>query len=210
MFHPKSICFSFSALLVIAMSWTATSFASHPYHVSYAEVEWNARTGNFEVALCVWPADLEKAISVGYEKNVDLDEIENLDELLQQLVQQQFRVVKTAVKRSVDKSSNAVNRPRKLSTKVAANQKESKLIAQPIRWVGHELSLKKAWLYFEVIGGQQAAEWEIENRIFFNLNENQENHMRFTINDRVENLQATGAAAKHTISARTKKASTKY
>lgn len=54
----------------------------HPYHVSLAEMERNERTGNFEVSLCIWPADLEKALTRMTQKPVDLDKVDDLDELI--------------------------------------------------------------------------------------------------------------------------------
>ncbi len=96
--------------------------ASHPFHVSSAEVHWNPNSGNFEVALCVWPADLEKAISRQQAKSIDLDHVGGIEELLHQYVASRFVVRKMG---GLKGNSN-----------------------QPIRWVGQQIDLKKGLAVF--------------------------------------------------------------
>ena len=139
--------------------------ASHPNHVSNAEVNWNPKSGNFEVALCVWPADLEKALALAHSKPIDLDKIDNLDELLKSYVEKKFLV-------RLSQSQ--------LATNPQTKQEPSKA-ASAIRWVGHERDLKTAWLYFEIEGDRQGAQWTVENRIFFELNEDQLNQLQLTV-----------------------------
>ena len=122
--------------------------AMHPYHVSFAEVEWNPKTGNFEVALCVWPGDLEKAISAMKERSVDLDHEVDLEKSCRDYVANRFRIVGEGGKPA------------------------------PIRWVGAQIGLKQAWLYFEVAGDKRLGSWTIENRVFFELNEGQLNQIQ--------------------------------
>ncbi len=140
-------------------STTQITYASHPYHVSNAEVNFNAKTGNFEVALCVWPADLEKAIGIQQQTTIDLDKTEDLDDLMKSYVSKRFLVRPSGPK--IDQTS--------VQTK------------PNIRWVGHERNLKKAWLYFEVECGNSNSSWTIENRVFFELNEDQLNQLELTI-----------------------------
>ena len=146
------------ALVAAVVSSPADCQASHPYHVSHAEVNWNETSGNFEVALCVWPADLEKALKGDTGKSVNLDEVENLDQLLEAYVGKKFRIT----------SANG-----------QADSNSEKPVAPSIRWVGHERDLKKAWLYFEISGDKTIRKWKIENRVFFELNEDQLNHVDF-------------------------------
>ena len=128
--------------------WNTALWASHPYHVSYAEVEWNPQTGNFEVALCVWPADLEKAISRMSGRAIDLDAEPDVEAIYQQYVARRFRMVGPSGKVS------------------------------PIRWVGAQVGLKQAWLYFVVAGDTKPGRWTIENRVFFELNKDQLNQLQ--------------------------------
>ncbi len=113
--------------LIAILMLPATLLASHPFHASSAEVEWNPKTGNFEISLCVWPADLEKAIGRQRNRAVDLDHIEDLDEILAKYLASRFSIV-----------------PAKSANHPTPNE---------IRWVGHEIDLRQAWLYFELPGG---------------------------------------------------------
>ena len=61
------------ASLLVGLCLVSISLAAHPYHVSRAEIQYNASRGTFEVALCVWPADLEKAVGQMQKKAIDLD-----------------------------------------------------------------------------------------------------------------------------------------
>ena len=127
--------------------------ASHPYHVSFAEVEWNPKTGNFEVGLCVWPADLEKAISKMEDRSVDLDKETELSAVCKAYVTSRFRIVNDAGQ------------------------------AGQIRWVGEQVDLKQAWLYFEVSGNQTPGNWKVDNRVFFELNSDQLNQIQVKTGD---------------------------
>jgi hypothetical protein len=118
-------------------------------------VNWNSKSGHFEIALCVWPADLEKALAIDQQKSIDLDKVEDLDEMMKTYLEKRF---------SIRKSGSLAG---KSSTK--------------IRWVGHERDHKTAWLYFEVEGDKTATAWTIENRIFFELNEDQLNQLQLTV-----------------------------
>lgn len=146
------------ALVAAVVSSPADCQASHPYHVSHAEVHWNANSGNFEVALCVWPADLEKALKGDTGKSVDLDKVEDLDQLLATYISKKFRITRAE---GQDESNSDKN------------------VAKSLRWVGHERDLKKAWLYFEISGDKAVHQWKIENQVFFELNEDQLNHVDF-------------------------------
>ena len=84
--------------------------------MSHAEVHWNANSGNFEVALCVWPADLEKALKGDTGKSVDLDKVEDLDQLLETYISKKFRITRAE---SQDESKSVKN------------------VAKSLRWVGH-------------------------------------------------------------------------
>lgn len=122
---------------------------AHPYHVSLAEIERNENSGNFEVSLCIWPADLEKAIGQMTEKPVDLDSVEELDALIAKYLS------KTVSFTSGD------------GTKAK------------LRFIGHELEIQKGWLYFEVQTGAERDDWSFQNRVFFELNDDQINHFNY-------------------------------
>jgi len=154
-----------SLLLAIGLASTVT--ASHPYHVSLAEIQFNAERGKFEVALCAWPADLEKAIGKMEKQAIDLDGLTQArrDELIAKYVSSRFAV-------EPHKEGSAE------STTAAATNEEQSFESCKIRWVGSELSLKQAWLYFEIDASADVQKWSFENRLFFELNEDQLNQIQ--------------------------------
>lgn len=178
-FNRRSLFLGVALVAAVASS-PADCQASHPYHVSHAEVNWNAKSGNFEIALCVWPADLEKALKGDAGKSVDLDKVENLDQMLEAYIEKRFRI--TEANSESETSSE-------------------KSIPASLRWVGHERDLKKAWLYFEIPGNKTNRQWKIENRIFFELNEDQLNHVDFKFGDAAKVVISRKGQASHRIDA---------
>ena len=74
------------------------------------------------------------------------------------------------------------------TTGTAATTDSSDTLAAPkIKWYGHEANAKKAWLYFEIAGDAEA-DWSIENRVFFELNDDQLNHVQWSGTGKTETL----------------------
>jgi hypothetical protein len=167
------------AVLTLVGLISTNCLAAHPYHVSHAEVNWNQKTGNFEVALCLWPADLEKAIGIDQGKPVDLDKVENLDPLLQRYIAKKFLIRRAPAKGAATADLNAESQ---------------------IRWVGHEKTIKEAWLYFEIKGDKNPAPWTIENRVFFELNDDQMNQVQLTIGSESNSLICARPNPRHKLS----------
>ena len=67
----------------------------HPYHVSIAEVNWNPESQKFEVALCLWPADLEKALAHQTGRPIDLAKEPEVDRLMETYVSKRFTIRST-------------------------------------------------------------------------------------------------------------------
>ena len=105
---------------VVAGVFCSTATAVHPFHVSVAEMEFDAETKKLEVALRVWPIDLEKVLRLKHQQAVDLDKTENVDELIVAYLLASFLVQKG--------DGDPIQ----------------------IEWVGKEIDAKHAWLYFEI------------------------------------------------------------
>lgn len=295
------VCVALITPLAAASRWNESA-TIHPNHFSTAEVGWNEKTGKFEIALCVWPSDLEKALAELAGKSIDLEKKEGLDELIAQYIASKFTICKVGkdsatgdqtvvpdskggsansnrqsasdadaasassdsdkpvdVSASKDKqadkseaketlaeeqqtdegssteskesdslnasdsdsdtkkadpdtqkSSNTSaavtqpttdaadmqdvpNAPPNSQTDAARDSHghlnpavrngESKLakdLPEGFRWVGFESNAKDAWLYFELPGDLEPATYEVENRVFFEFNEEQINQIRYT------------------------------
>lgn len=145
--------FSFLLIACIWLAMASLAAAAHPYHVSLTEIDWNPNSGAFEVAVCVWPADLEKALAQQQSQPIDLDNTEGLDAIITSYVSQKIGC------------SNGND------------------IAK-LRWVGFETTNKKSWVYFELKPTNKATvasgNWSLENKMFFELNDDQQNFVTFT------------------------------
>lgn len=158
--------FALLLCLCILNSVAEPALASHPFHVSRAEVDYNAKRKTLEVALCVWPEDLEKAVSKMEKSSFRIDDEteKKRDLLFKKYVEKKFRFLPNG-KAEGEKKAAAV-----------------------IRWVGSEIKIKQGWLYFEVDVSDSAANWKIENSMFFELNDDQMNHIQVR-NGKVLNTQ---------------------
>lgn len=125
---------------------------AHPFHVSIAEVEWNAKTKKLQVALLVQPEDLEKVLQQRTKTTDSLEKMKNLDAHIEKYLEENFLVI-------------------------APNKKKGKLL-----WVGKEIGLKTAWLYFEVECEKGPEGSTFSNQMFFETLEDQSNTI--TLQDR--------------------------
>ena len=187
---------------------------AHPYHVSLAEVNWNSKSQKFEVALCLWPADLEKALAQQTGRPIDLAKEPNVDRLIETYVAKRFtihsisrvtvKVSEPATQLPVpikDLESNKISGATKVSgdsqtthgVQLIESATVAKLQTKPtsksgkIKWYGHEADAKQVWLYFEVAADAEA-DWKVENRVFFELNDDQLNHVQWTASGKTETL----------------------
>lgn len=177
----------------------------HPYHISYTEIEFNSKSGNFEVAICVWPTDLEKALSAQENKPIDLERTEGLDAMMERYVVKRFEINKNVdstrsnlvenqhsdqpptprSEAKPDPQNKNSTEPSSSTTAVGPKKEQKKADASsPIRWVGHEGDRKQVWMYFEYKGDATVNEWTIENKVFSELNDDQLNHVQWTLNEK--------------------------
>lgn len=103
-----------------AILCAANAFAAHPAHSSISEVEWNADSGCFEVAMRLHISDLEDAISVQDKSRFRLKDDEKSATRIEQYLAKTF-----AVESSLGKASRW-------------------------NWIGMQLELHEVWVYFEV------------------------------------------------------------
>ena len=153
---PISRClFTAAVAMVACLSLTLAGEiahgAMHPDHVSLTEIEVNPKTGNLEVSLRVWPEDLEKLLTKLNGEPVELNS-KTLKELMPDYLKEKFIVRSFA-------------------------EPPSKQKTLPIRWVGAEVEVASAWLYFEVQTAGSKSDWEIDNKIFCDLNDDQLNYV---------------------------------
>lgn len=115
--------FQTSLIVVIAALACSVSVGAHPNHVSTTEVEWNAESQRFEVAMRLRIADLEDAISAKIKSRFRLEE---------------------SVRQHPDGSPHLQSYLRETFSLTFTGDKLCRL-----HWIGCELELHDAWIYFE-------------------------------------------------------------
>jgi len=95
--NQLNILLSFVCVMIgiLASDTIVAAEPPHPYHVSLAEVNWNPKSQKFEVALCLWPADLEKALARQTGRPIDLAKEPEVDRLLEAYVSKRFIIRST-------------------------------------------------------------------------------------------------------------------
>ncbi|UCE02024.1 MAG: hypothetical protein JSW67_12280 [Candidatus Latescibacterota bacterium] len=158
------------AAALMAVGALAVPLHAHEYHVSIAEVEWNAESTSLEVALRVKPEDLEEALARRHDmQRINLDRTPGVDSLITLYLQERFE----AVERSGER-------------------------AQPA-WLGKEVTPRAAWLYFEFPLAQTAAGVTLRNRVFFETAAKQVNTVNLRIGEERATLTFTREAPEHEI-----------
>ena len=118
---------------------------AHAFHVTVAEAEVNHKTGFIEIAMRVHPGDLELALGRIAKRRIRLEKELKVDDLIRSYLQRSIEL------------KTARQKPRK------------------IKWVGKEVSIKWAWLYFEIPLDKGLDDSTLTNKVFFELLKDQEN-----------------------------------
>ena len=162
------------AVFVVSMVFLASLNAQmlqagprHPFHVTIAEAEYNEKSKSLEVALKVFPNDLEEALSRYTGKRFKLEKHADLETLLKKYLREVF----------------VVQLP---------GGKQVKL-----KWIGHELKIRQAWLYFEVPLPEGPENVKFANRFHFNAFADQANRLTIKWKKKINSLHFTRAQSVH-------------
>jgi hypothetical protein len=158
------IALALTLALAVAPPTTGAGGATvHPFHITMAEAEFNPETNRLEVALRVYhPTDLEAALSRRAGAKVDLEKTGKVDDLILAYLREAF----------------------------VATPEGAKEPAR-IEWVGKEVSLKTAWLYFEVDLPAGIDGTTFKNRLLFEVERDQANTIVFRDATRRASLRLT-------------------
>jgi hypothetical protein len=130
---------SSSVLAVVLFALGSQPAFAHKFHASLAEVEYVPSTHVVEVAIRVFPDDLEDALAQRAHKHVRLDRTPNAEQLAAEYVQTAFRLV--------DATGNEAR----------------------FEWVGMEVKADSAWLYVQASAPNGVAGMKLRDALFFEL-----------------------------------------
>jgi len=141
---------------------------AHPYHVTYAEATLDRERGVLQVAMRLWPDDLQLAIE-RFTGNTDLDiDSPEADEHIVAYLGTRF-----LVRTPADDTEAAPLAPGGVDRD-----------APPVRWVGKEIGIKHAWVYFETPVPDAATTIDIANAALFGVVPRQETTIELRVGDR--------------------------
>ncbi|MCZ6835423.1 MAG: hypothetical protein O7G85_06575 [Planctomycetota bacterium] len=163
--------------------------AIHPFHISITEAEVVLNDDGvkvLQVALRVSPDDLEKALERRSRRRLTLETTKDIDHLIVEYLDDVFQIRHPApdedskptplepcpepVAGHDDPQSESPTPP---SSHPDAKKKDKTSI---IRWVGKEIDVRYAWLYFEICLPEKGLKGlEFSNRIFFDIEPDQDN-----------------------------------
>ncbi len=88
--NPFSCPYGLAQTLILgSLAIFAESAAAHPFHISTAEMEWDAKTNRIQVSLKLQAADFESALSQLAGKRINIDK-GSLDELITTYLDRHF------------------------------------------------------------------------------------------------------------------------
>ncbi len=123
----------------------------HHLLTTIAEVSFNADSGYLEVALHCTPRDLEATLSKDLKRLIRLDQEKNLDPLLEDYCNRHFQLLDA----------------------------EGKQV--PLLWVGKEIELRDAWLYFQLDVDGKWQDKTLYNDVLANLHHKYMNTVRLQL-----------------------------
>lgn len=125
----------------------------HDFHTSLAEVEYNPKSKNFEVAIRAFTDDLEMALrTANAGKKIMIDSNKKADPFIAAYVQKQFNITDA-------KKAGGFN------------------------FVGTELEGDVTWIYFEITGLDSKASLAIQNLVLTETFDDQKNIVNVKIRD---------------------------
>ncbi len=145
--------------------------ANHPFHISTAEVEFNAATGRLEVGLKLQSMDLDKALSRIAGKKVDSELDKDADELIKRYVSEHFYLAPGELPKQDEKAASA-------NVATAITKPNSELPKRPeceVTFVGKQFETKWVWVFFEFEPPKGNEPLLLVNTVLCELNDNQIN-----------------------------------
>jgi hypothetical protein len=142
-----------ASVFALVLMFALTSAVLHDFHTSLAEVEYNARSRNFEVAIRVFSDDLEKALRVANpDQKIRVDGTKASDPAVSAYMKKHFSI-------SDSKRSGEIN------------------------FIGTEMEGDVTWIYFEITGLDPKSNLSLQNLVLFESFDDQKNIVNVKIKD---------------------------
>jgi hypothetical protein len=175
--------FSLAATVLLLSCFFPGKLLAHPFHISIGEMEWNATSQKWEVAVRVQSTDLQTAVRRFTKTQVDVDG-ENIPDELVVYLSEHFYLSTVTPAESRKQEANASK-----SKAPASSERSSQ---SDLKWVGHEVERGWMWLYFELTPPKSDKELHLTNALLLEVVEGQTNTMLVRSGDKRHSIQTTG------------------
>ena len=181
-----------AAINLVTLAACAFACAAHPFHLTIAEVELGPEGDRLEVALRVWPEDLEAVLAERLGERVNIEKTDDIDTAITDMLSDVFVVHPPGDRPPADWTP-----PRPKPPAPADPNEQPSASPGPVVWIGKEVSHADTWLYFEYrlpAGVERLEELWISNRFGLREFEAQENFLRLRFGDRTATARCTALA----------------
>ncbi len=162
------------------------SLRAHPFHISTAEVDYNAETRRLEVGLKLHAVDTERALTRLAGRKVNVEKNGVVTKLLTRYLAENFYItgktnlVEIAGRDAGDTAGTASDVPAPTSAPEAAPAPANRVLVNQamrskVHFVGKELETTWLWLYFELEVEENQGELVLVNSVLLDLTEDQIN-----------------------------------
>ncbi|MEM7560274.1 MAG: DUF6702 family protein [Planctomycetota bacterium] len=160
----------FVCLVGIAAAIQAASPTLHPFHISVAELEFNAKSKRVEVSLKLHSTDMDNALSADLGKRVDVEKDKVDKELTKYLEGHFYLLPESAAK---------------------AEEVTEKTPLSKVHFVGKELDKGWLWVYFEMELPKTDEPLALVNTVFLDRIKDQINTVSVRANAKRESMKMT-------------------
>ena len=195
----------YSVFAICALCTLSMCVSAHPFHTCHAEMEFNSKTGRYEVSLRVLASDLEEAltrwqrskndwalkeqaslpkvwssqhaVASSSPRRVDLVNARDIDGQIVAYLQSRISLTMSESKDEANTVAEARSGVPMSSQSPRDRPLEPRdvLLRQGVHWVGKEFDKSWIWLYFELDVPRTNGGIALTNSIFFELNAGQIN-----------------------------------
>lgn len=129
--------FRFVVIFTCLAFLSAMPVLGHTYHTSLTRLDHNSKKGLLEITIRVFIHDLVPVLEKINQRRIDLERSPDIDGMLERYVGQNFEI------------------------------KDKKDVTQKLSWVGKEMDVDVAFLYFEIATSESPEGYSLKNSIFF-------------------------------------------
>lgn len=160
---------------MVGLGLLLLSLLAHPFHVSYAEAQWNAEGDRLQVALRVSPLDLDNALSNVTGRRIRLEK---------ESAEEKRKLVEAYLRDVIFLADGPTSLPTKNADVLDERRKR-------FHWVGLEDETRYVWVYFELATPSDGEFFWLNNRVFFETEPTQINTLQLMKTDPAVALRTT-------------------